>query len=198
LTEPKPAAYYEALYAFYDQGGAEKVIGWLQQRDITNFKPHAPPPMTDAKRDMIDATMPKPVQYFRDLIRAKFGGRTVLMVPELRRSAEHDRNAPKNVSDKYAAMALKAEGFNNGCCESSCAVAGFRARKERARQIETKNKRQRPLVERMIPVPTSVGSDSQTGGTGRSRPRRPAPLVEPGAVFAHLLALRCRRVALAG
>ena len=32
----------------------------------------------------------------------------------------------------------------------------------------------------------------------RSRPRWPAPLVEPGAVFAHLLALRCRRVALAG
>src|SRR6266699_3164049 len=31
----------------------------------------------------------------------------------------------------------------------------------------------------------------------RSRPRWPAPLVEPGAVFAHLLALRCRRVALA-
>jgi hypothetical protein len=35
-------------------------------------------------------------------------------------------------------------------------------------------------------------------GTGRSRPRWPAPLVEPGAVFAHLLALRRRRVALAG
>jgi hypothetical protein len=35
-------------------------------------------------------------------------------------------------------------------------------------------------------------------GTGRSRPRWPAPLVEPGAVFAHLLALRYRRVALAG
>src|SRR6266487_3818768 len=32
----------------------------------------------------------------------------------------------------------------------------------------------------------------------RSRPRWPAPLVEPGAVFAHLFALRCRRVALAG
>src|SRR6516165_2375222 len=46
--------------------------------------------------------------------------------------------------------------------------------------------------------------DLQTGctnwlnGTHRSRPRWPAPLVEPGAVFAHLLALRCRRVALAG
>src|SRR4051794_2079071 len=32
----------------------------------------------------------------------------------------------------------------------------------------------------------------------RSCPRWPAPLVEPGAVFAHLLALRCRRVTLAG
>ncbi len=31
-----------------------------------------------------------------------------------------------------------------------------------------------------------------------SRPRWAAPLVEPDAVFAHLLALRCRRVALAG
>src|SRR6266702_8363528 len=46
--------------------------------------------------------------------------------------------------------------------------------------------------------------DLQTGctnwlsGTHRSRPRWPAPLVEPRAVFAHLLALRCRRVALAG
>src|SRR5438128_11759526 len=34
-------------------------------------------------------------------------------------------------------------------------------------------------------------------GTRRSRPRWPAPLVEPGAVFTHLLALRRRRVALA-
>ena len=34
-------------------------------------------------------------------------------------------------------------------------------------------------------------------GTGRSRPRWPAPVVEPGAVFAHLLALRSRRVTLA-
>jgi hypothetical protein len=40
--------------------------------------------------------------------------------------------------------------------------------------------------------------DRLLSGTGRSRPRWPVPLVEPGAVFAHLLALRCRRVALAG
>ena len=40
--------------------------------------------------------------------------------------------------------------------------------------------------------------DRLLSGSGRSRPRWPAPLVEPGAVFAHLLALRRRRVALAG
>ena len=44
---------------------------------------------------------------------------------------------------------------------------------------------------------TRIG-DRLLNGTGRSRPRWPAPLVEPGAVFAHLLALRRRRVALAG
>jgi hypothetical protein len=40
--------------------------------------------------------------------------------------------------------------------------------------------------------------DRLLSGTGRSRPRWPAPLVEPGAIFAHLPALRCRRIALAG
>ncbi len=44
---------------------------------------------------------------------------------------------------------------------------------------------------------TRIG-DRLLNGTSRSRPRWPAPLVEPGAVFAHLLALRRRRVALAG
>ena len=44
---------------------------------------------------------------------------------------------------------------------------------------------------------TRIG-DRLLSGTGRSGPRWPAPLVEPGAVFAHLLALRRRRVALAG
>src|SRR5215510_10328813 len=38
----------------------------------------------------------------------------------------------------------------------------------------------------------------RSAAPARSRPRWPAPLVEPGAVFTHLLALRRRRVALAG
>jgi hypothetical protein len=54
-----------------------------------------------------------------------------------------------------------------------------------------------------IPVAWLVLREKRMGdrllsGSGRSRPRWPAPLVEPGAVFAHLLALRRRRVALAG
>jgi hypothetical protein len=114
LTAPKPAAYYEALYAFFDHGGAEKVIGWLQQRDITNFKPHAPPPMTDAKREMINQTMPQPVRWVRDLFvdGGMFVGRTVLTVGELLRAANRDDNAPQAVNHKYVATALRAEGFH--------------------------------------------------------------------------------------
>jgi hypothetical protein len=113
LTEPKPAAYYEALYAFYDQGGAEKVIGWLQQRDITNFKPHAPPPMTDAKREMINVTMPKPVRWLRDLFvdGGIFADRRVITIGEMMRAADQDFTTPPSVNPKHAATALRAEGF---------------------------------------------------------------------------------------
>jgi hypothetical protein len=113
LGTPRPQAYYDALHAWYDAGGAEKVIGWLIRRDISSFNPFAPPPITDAKREMINQTMPQAVQHFRDLIRAKFAGRTVLIVDDLRRSAVHDRNAPKGIRDKHAVMALQAEGFSN-------------------------------------------------------------------------------------
>jgi hypothetical protein len=36
-----------------------------------------------------------------------------LIVADLRRSAEHDRNAPKGIFDKHVVMALQAEGFSN-------------------------------------------------------------------------------------
>jgi len=112
LMTPMPQSYYDALHAWYSDGGAEKVIAWLMRRDISSFNPFAPPPMTDAKREMINQTMPERVQYFRDLIRAKFAGRTVLIVADLRRAAEHDRNAPKGLRDKHAVMALHEEGFS--------------------------------------------------------------------------------------
>src|SRR6516165_4816810 len=54
---------------------------------------------------------------------------------------------------------------------------------------------------RMLCRRNSSGSSNRAGGRLHAltlSARWPAPLVEPGAVFAHPLALRCRRVALAG
>jgi hypothetical protein len=68
---------------------------------------------------------------------------------------------------------------------------------------QPRNRGLRPFVSQQRGIRIATGFVSRhcwylLSGTGRSRPRWPAPLVEPGAVFAHLLALRRRGVALAG
>ena len=68
---------------------------------------------------------------------------------------------------------------------------------------QPRNRGLRPFVSQQRGIRIATGFVSRhcwylLSGTGRSRPRWAAPLVEPGAVFAHLLALRRRGVALAG
>jgi len=85
LTMPKSPAYYEALYKFYDHGGAEKVIAWLLQRDISSFNPKAPPPLTQAKQDMIDHAMPKGARRLAGLLAEgeAFHGRDLITTREI-------------------------------------------------------------------------------------------------------------------
>jgi hypothetical protein len=114
LETPRDRAYYDALYAFYDNGGVEKIAGWLLARNVAGrFDPMAPPPMTDAKRNMISLAMPKPVRWVRDqfLEGEMFAGRSVLAVRELVRAANGDYNAPQGVNARHAARALRDEGF---------------------------------------------------------------------------------------
>jgi hypothetical protein len=114
LETPRDPAYYDALWAFYDNGGVEKIAGWLLARNVVGrFDPKAPPPMTDAKREMIKQTMPKQVRWVRDqfLEGGVFAGRSVLTVGELLSAAHHDGTAPFDVNHRQAATALRAEGF---------------------------------------------------------------------------------------
>lgn len=114
LKTPRDRAYYDALWAFYDNGGVEKIFGWLLARNVVGrFDPKAPPPMTDAKREMIKQTMPKQVRWVRDqfLEGGMFAGRSVLTVGELLSAAHHDGTAPLDVNHRHAATALRAEGF---------------------------------------------------------------------------------------
>lgn len=114
LDTPRPPAYYAKIYGWYDNGGTEKVAGWLMARDISAFNPMAAPPMTQAKRDMLEASQPAPVRWMRDQLRegGKLAHRTALTTEELKNAANGDWEAPtQNASDQQAMAALRAEGF---------------------------------------------------------------------------------------
>jgi Family of unknown function (DUF5906) len=112
LDAPREPAYYAALYDWYDKGGTEKVAGWLLQRDISAFNPMAPPPDTDAKREMREQSQPAAVRWLRGLFGPgrHFAGRTVMVVQELRDAADEQFGAPE-VNHKHAAAVLKLSGF---------------------------------------------------------------------------------------
>lgn len=119
LDAPRAPAYYAALYAWYGKGGTEKVAGWLMQRDVSAFNPMAPPPDTDAKREMQEQSLPPAVRWVRTLIAegGELSGRTVWTVPALLKEAtkvaNSDFSAPASTSlnHKSIASALKLAGF---------------------------------------------------------------------------------------
>jgi hypothetical protein len=69
LTEKPPDEFFTRYWDWLKNGGDAKVVGWLLARDISAFNPHKPAPMTQAKRDMIEATQPAPLRWCRDQLR---------------------------------------------------------------------------------------------------------------------------------
>jgi hypothetical protein len=47
----------ERLWAWYDRGGRDAVVGWLRARDVSRFMPGAAPVMTEAKAIMLQAAL---------------------------------------------------------------------------------------------------------------------------------------------
>lgn len=48
-----PSSYWSDLYRWYGNGGTEHVVAYLQQRDLSNFDPKAPPAKTAAFWDIV-------------------------------------------------------------------------------------------------------------------------------------------------
>jgi Family of unknown function (DUF5906)/Bifunctional DNA primase/polymerase, N-terminal len=116
LETPPLDHYFSKYHSWLDNGGTELVVGWLKQRDLSNFDPGAAPPMTAAKQVMIEQSQPKEVQWLREQFRdgGPFANRTVLAVNDLLEAADAaDWNAPPGIRDKHAIAALKAEGFKS-------------------------------------------------------------------------------------
>jgi hypothetical protein len=113
IDEPPADEYFASLHAWFKAGGTEKVFGWLLQRDISGFNPMARPPMTAAKRTMLEQSQPAPVRYLRSLFGEgkPFDGRTIITSGEVSRHADQDWNAPQGINSKNIMAVLRAQGF---------------------------------------------------------------------------------------
>lgn len=64
-TPPKrDRAWYQDISDWLAAGGRERFMGWLLARDLSAFDPYAPPPSTQAKRDLIDLGRPNPERFW--------------------------------------------------------------------------------------------------------------------------------------
>lgn len=64
-TPPKmEPSYYQAVVACRDNGGREAFMDFLLKRDLSRFEPYTPPPLTQAKADLIDLGRPNPERWF--------------------------------------------------------------------------------------------------------------------------------------
>ena len=70
---PLAEEYYEGLWAWLKGGGSALVFGWLLGRDLSRFNPKAPPPMTAAKREMIEASADPLAAYVRRFVEERMG-----------------------------------------------------------------------------------------------------------------------------
>jgi Family of unknown function (DUF5906) len=109
INEPPADDYFAKFWAWLEAGGTENVFGWLLRRDVTGFNPMARPPMTAAKRAMLEETQPAPVRSLRSLLvdDGPFANRAVMIVNDLLSAADDWSGAIA----KHAVAALKAEGF---------------------------------------------------------------------------------------
>ena len=66
-TPPKkPDDYYKGFDDYIDSGGAEALYHMLMSMDLTGFNEHSKPPMTEAKQDLISASMDSYALFFRE------------------------------------------------------------------------------------------------------------------------------------
>lgn len=70
--ERKPPAYYQRYYDWLaDRRSAHHLLAYLLDYDTSKFRPAAPPPMTDAKRQLLEASAGEVEQYLRQAIEGK-------------------------------------------------------------------------------------------------------------------------------
>jgi hypothetical protein len=114
-TIPELKEYFHRLYHWLlKDGGNAITVGWLMQRDISNFNPADAPPMTEAKSRMIDATRPPAVRWVMKQFDAGkyFHQRKYAIVSEIREFAiDSWDGAHLQIYEHHVTAALRLLGF---------------------------------------------------------------------------------------
>lgn len=58
--------YYEELWGWLENEGDQKLLNWMQRRNLSNFNPNAKAPMTDAKYDIRINSLTKAEEWFEN------------------------------------------------------------------------------------------------------------------------------------
>jgi hypothetical protein len=61
-------AFWDSIYAWYRAEGWNHIAAFLHERDISKFNPYAPPPQTEAFRDIVEANLPTEDKEFAHAI----------------------------------------------------------------------------------------------------------------------------------
>jgi Family of unknown function (DUF5906) len=107
-------AYYQTLHAFIDSAdGMNSIYSYLMRRDLRSFRPFAAPPMTQAKRSIIDVSGNPLRQYIIDAVlsghlREEVGQEFSL--DKLQRQLSRDGYGQQSKNLKEISAALEAAG----------------------------------------------------------------------------------------
>jgi hypothetical protein len=115
METPPPKEYFNRIYRWYKlEQGYEKVAGWLMQRPMSDeiFNPMAAPPMTQGKKEMIEAGLSPQERWCGEQIMegGPLHGRQYLMAMDIMRLAT-GYDVPENVRPHHAAAALRRAGY---------------------------------------------------------------------------------------
>ena len=111
-AEPLDKDYYNGLWAWLEDRGNGLVVRWLLNRDISDFNPKAPAPLTSFKNEVIGSSKSSLRQQLEDMIDAMDYPFNVDCVRPI--------DAYKTMREKYSCKAISSVLNEMGCINKQC------------------------------------------------------------------------------
>jgi hypothetical protein len=116
-AEPRDQSYYDQLHQFAnDKAGMQGLYSFLMRRDLSSFNPHRPPPLTAAKRSIIEASGHPLRHYVQEAVESGHFEKTIgleFSMDALQRQLSQDGYGHLAKNMKELSDALEAAGIVN-------------------------------------------------------------------------------------